>query len=456
MSAVTSVLLTLNNVPLPRSQLENTPSMQDKLAVDIETDCRIVACEMIHDIGKVLGLNQICVSTAQLLLQRYYYRKSLLRFDFKYTAMACLFLASKIEESPKRLRDLIAAFRNLIFEKAGMANVMLDSFTDSYFEIRNHIIKSERRVLKELGFCVHMEHPHKLIVNYLKILELADNVTVVQRAWNFMNDSFLTNVFCIYKPEVIATATIYLTVRELKCPLPKLPWWELFEVTLEEVEATCRIILSLYVRNITPFMELEDKIEKLFIGERAPTARAVIEEGNKKGECSGASLVASSAIDSGQGMASAVASAKKAAQEAAERLRNRIEGNATAPQKYEKKIRERYDDEDERGTTSRPERGTRRRDSPHRRFRDERRRSRSRERDYGRYERRAYADDFRERDGRNRNRSSERRGRRSPSRERHDTKRYRKSEYNDYSDRRHCRDYRKGEGERSRSEYRRR
>ena len=31
-------------------------------------------------------------------------------------------------------------------------------------------IKAERRVLKELGFCVHIKHPHKLIVMYLQVL----------------------------------------------------------------------------------------------------------------------------------------------------------------------------------------------------------------------------------------------------------------------------------------------
>lgn len=31
-----------------------------------------------------------------------------------------------------------------------------------YVNLKNQIIKAERRVLKELGFCVHVKHPHKV------------------------------------------------------------------------------------------------------------------------------------------------------------------------------------------------------------------------------------------------------------------------------------------------------
>jgi len=37
--------------------------------------------------------------------------------------------------------------------------VVLDA---AYIDLKNQIIKAERRVLKELGFCVHVKHPHKV------------------------------------------------------------------------------------------------------------------------------------------------------------------------------------------------------------------------------------------------------------------------------------------------------
>ena len=34
----------------------------------------------------------------------------------------------------------------------------------AYIALKTQVIKAERRVLKELGFCVHVKHPHKVIV----------------------------------------------------------------------------------------------------------------------------------------------------------------------------------------------------------------------------------------------------------------------------------------------------
>ena len=33
---------------------------------------------------------------------------------------------------------------------------------ESYYEAKNQVIKAERRMLKDLGFCVHVKHPHKV------------------------------------------------------------------------------------------------------------------------------------------------------------------------------------------------------------------------------------------------------------------------------------------------------
>jgi hypothetical protein len=35
----------------------------------------------------------------------------------------------------------------------------------AYYDLKNQIIKAERRILKELGFCVHLKHPHKVRLN---------------------------------------------------------------------------------------------------------------------------------------------------------------------------------------------------------------------------------------------------------------------------------------------------
>ena len=77
------------------------------------------------------------------------------------------------------------------------------SLNDSYVNLKNQVIKGERRILKELGFCVHVKHPHKVsyhlihIFNFLKssyffqqyiitvaeILGNSKNAQLIQAAW---------------------------------------------------------------------------------------------------------------------------------------------------------------------------------------------------------------------------------------------------------------------------------
>jgi cyclin L len=97
----------------------------------------------------------------------------------------------------------------------------------NYVNLKNQVIKAERRVLKELGFCVHVKHPHKLIVVYLKYLgfDEEENQEVLQMAWNYMNDSFRTDVFVRYQPETITCACIALSARKLNINMTTNPPW---------------------------------------------------------------------------------------------------------------------------------------------------------------------------------------------------------------------------------------
>ncbi|XP_067050577.1 cyclin-L1-like isoform X2 [Acropora muricata] len=137
---------------------------------------------------------------------------------------------------------------------------------NTYFTLKNQVIKAERRILKELGFCVHVKHPHKIIIMYLQILGCQNNTVLAQQAWNFMNDSFRTNVFVRYHPETIGCACIFLSARQLGICLPtRPPWWELFGAKLEDLEEISLTLLSLYTRrkaNIDTLQKTVGEIRK--------------------------------------------------------------------------------------------------------------------------------------------------------------------------------------------------
>ena len=118
-----------------------------------------------------------------------------------------------------------------------------------------------RELLKELGFVLYTEHPHKFILNYAKLLTLDDATfkKLAQYAWNFINDSQRTDVCMRYPPETICCAALWMGARVLQIKLPSSsepPWWELFDAKREDMDAVCERVTALYSRPRATFIDL--------------------------------------------------------------------------------------------------------------------------------------------------------------------------------------------------------
>ncbi|XP_014666909.1 PREDICTED: cyclin-L1-like [Priapulus caudatus] len=258
------IIITLENSLVPPEKIECTPSAQDGLDSATEMELRILGCELIQTAGILLKLPQVAMATGQVLFQRFYYAKSFVKHNMEHYAMGCLNLASKIEEAPRRVRDVINVFHHIkqIRGSKPISPLILDQ---NYVNLKNQVIKAERRVLKELGFCVHVKHPHKMIVTYLQVLKSERNAKLIQTAWNYMNDSLRTDVFVRYSPETIACACIYLAARQLKVVLPsRPPWFSLFTpVEEKDIQEICLTLLRLYARSKASWDDLEKKVNDL-------------------------------------------------------------------------------------------------------------------------------------------------------------------------------------------------
>ncbi|CAF0966732.1 unnamed protein product [Adineta ricciae] len=259
MSDYRNVVLTLSNVILPPEKLypNPTPSMLEGLSWDVEYDLRLIGCELIQTACLLLKLPQTAVATGQVLFHRYYYTSSFIRRPVEIMAMACTNLAAKIEENARRIRDIINVFHHIKQVRSGslIQPLLVDQ---TYVDRKSEVIKGERRLLKELGFCVYVQHPHKMITMYLKVLEKEREIKLVQTSWNYMNDSLRTDIFLRFTPETIACACIDLAARNLQIPLPKNPrWYLIFGAKPEEVRYIMIAILRLYYRRPRPLDELE-------------------------------------------------------------------------------------------------------------------------------------------------------------------------------------------------------
>nr|POE98679.1 isoform 2 of cyclin-l1-1 [Quercus suber] len=105
---------------------------------------------------------------------------------FKKVAASCLWLASKLEESPRKARQVLIVFHRIECRMENLPIEHLEIGSQKYHDLKTDLSRTERHVLKEMGFVCHVEHPHKFISNYLAILETPPELR--QEAWNLAND----------------------------------------------------------------------------------------------------------------------------------------------------------------------------------------------------------------------------------------------------------------------------
>jgi cyclin L len=258
------------HVVLPAVALARSPSREDGVSEAVEQDHRFWGCEIIEEAGILLRLPQVVMVTAQTMLHRFYYRKSLRDFDAFRVAIGCLFLAAKVEEQPKRIKDVLSVFyaiyRRRKWHKTKLAHQLLELESESYDLWRDWLIMVERQILIDLGFSLYniMEHPHKYILYYIKILDGTE--ALAQKAWGFLNDSLRIDLCVRFHAEAIACAAIFLAARQLQIKLPDAPaWYELFNVDREALVAVSREILLLYRREKIVWLDALTKVDPFAI-----------------------------------------------------------------------------------------------------------------------------------------------------------------------------------------------
>jgi hypothetical protein len=111
--------------------------------------------------------------------------------------MGALYLASKLEECPLRMRDLINVYDLLLRRTThSLSNspkefkyTAMSYFGSTFYDIKDTLVVSEMQILKRLGFNVQVALPYGTLVNYLRVLGLTSREDVCTRAWGYLNDA---------------------------------------------------------------------------------------------------------------------------------------------------------------------------------------------------------------------------------------------------------------------------
>ncbi|KIJ44223.1 hypothetical protein M422DRAFT_60068 [Sphaerobolus stellatus SS14] len=271
------------------SQIERTPSREDGIPPELEEDLRAYGCKLIQQAGILLKQKQVAMSTAQILFQRFWYVTSLKHFGIADIGMGALYLASKLEECPIGMRNLINVYHLLLCRAAHETSsashtpfkyTPMNYWSSTFYEMKDVLVVSEMQILKRLGFNVHVVLPYGTLVNYLRVLNLTHREDACQLTWGYLNDALQTPVYALYPVPTIVSAAILLAARHLSIPLPSEPpncWWTLFDAEWEDMWSVASYIMHLY-RERTPeektlVMRLVNKKEvRKWLEEHAPNS----------------------------------------------------------------------------------------------------------------------------------------------------------------------------------------
>ncbi|EDW37431.1 GL26256 [Drosophila persimilis] len=216
---------------------ERTPSILDGITYENERRYRKEGARFIMECGTKMGLGHNTMATGVVSFPRY------------VTACCCLFFAGKVEETPKKCRDIIKTARGIL--------------NDNYFysfgeDPKEEVMTLERILLQTIKFDLQVEHPYTFLLKYAKCFKGDQQKLqkMVQMAWNFVNDSLSTVVCLQWEPEIIAVALIHLasklskfTVQDWEGRQPQHQrWWDMFvsDVTMDILEDICHQVLDLY------------------------------------------------------------------------------------------------------------------------------------------------------------------------------------------------------------------
>lgn len=135
-----------------------------------EKTTRRKTCRFLEEAGRVLKLPRVTISTSMVFFHRFYAVHSFEEHDRFEVAVACILLAAKTEESPKKLVSILQeCFRlknNAMKNKTSQEGVKLDKrgYLDmkcqEYTRLKERILLLERVILHTIGFELSISHPY--------------------------------------------------------------------------------------------------------------------------------------------------------------------------------------------------------------------------------------------------------------------------------------------------------
>jgi len=233
------------------AELANTPSIQEGMTYAEEKELRAKGVNFINQVGILLKLPQLTLSTAAIFFQRFLMRTSfvqkptpeqkrrfpdMVRMHQFQSAATALFLATKVEESCRKMKEIVLACCRVALKNP---NIHVDEQSKDFWRWRDCILYNEDVLLEKLCFDLTIESPHRQLFEMLKWYGIEHNKKLRNAAWAFVSDAVSTQLCLLCNSRTIAVAALYNACKYSEIQLPDdakgRPWWDAQHVKLSDV-----------------------------------------------------------------------------------------------------------------------------------------------------------------------------------------------------------------------------
>jgi hypothetical protein len=235
------------------AELLRTPSILDGLPPEKERENRAKGVNFILQAGIMLKLPQITLATASVFLHRFFMRHSMSnipsRPGFHYYSMAAtsLFLATKVEENCRKMKELVVACVRVAQKDP---NKIVDEQDTEFWRWKDNILHNEDLLLEAICFDLNLDPPYKALFELLVYFGEENNKRLRNAAWAFVNDSYLTMLCLLFSSKTIAASALYAAAKHCAVGFPDddsgRAWWNALGVDLKSIRKVCNTMADMY------------------------------------------------------------------------------------------------------------------------------------------------------------------------------------------------------------------
>lgn len=184
------------------------------------------------------------IYTAITYMHRFYLRNSHKKVHCFEAASACVFLASKTEETMRKLQEVATACTRIALKNPKMP---ISDTSSDMLKWKGVITYNEEILLEALYFDLDIPSPYQALKAHLLKIGVT-NLGIEQSSTHFINDSCKTMLGSIYPSDVLAAGAIFWAADHLKVDIPDInsePWYISLGYTREQLVSVVNTMVDM-------------------------------------------------------------------------------------------------------------------------------------------------------------------------------------------------------------------